>query len=66
MGETNLSGPLKIETIDAITSLTDNSGGTAGDTIVAVPAAYSQADFQSIVASLTAKINAILADFKNV
>ncbi len=40
-------------------SLTDSSGGTAGDTIIAVPAAYSQADFRSIVASLTDRINRI-------
>jgi hypothetical protein len=45
-----------------IVPLTDNSGGTAGNTIVAVPAAYSQADFRAIIASLTAKINALLAE----
>ncbi len=65
MGETNLSGPLKIETVDDITPLTDNSGGTAGDTIAAIGATYNQAEVRNAVASLAAKINAILADFQN-
>lgn len=45
-----------------MTALTNNSGGTAGNTIIAIPAAYSQADFQSIIASLTAKINELIAE----
>lgn len=45
----------------ALVSLTDNSGGTAGDTIVAIGGTYSQAEVRNAVASLTAKINAILA-----
>lgn len=45
-----------------MTALTNNSGGTAGNTVIAVPAAYSQADFRSIIASLTAKINELIAE----
>ena len=41
----------------AITALTDNSGGTASDTIADVPATYNETTMANIVASLTAKIN---------
>lgn len=41
--------------------LTDNSGGTASDTIAAIGAAYDQAEVRNAVASLAAKVNAILA-----
>lgn len=44
----------------AIASLTDSSGGTPGDTIADVPAAYSEATLANQLASLTAKVNAIL------
>lgn len=44
----------------AITSLTDNSGGTPSDTLADVPAAYSEATLANQIASLAAKINAIL------
>lgn len=47
-----------------ITALTDNSGGTAGNTIVAVPASYTQADLADQIASLTAKVNEIIAALK--
>lgn len=40
--------------------LTDNSGGTASNTIADVPAAYTEATLANQIASLTAKINAIL------
>jgi mannose/fructose-specific phosphotransferase system component IIA len=43
-----------------IVSLTDNSGGTPSNTIPDVPAAYAEATFANIVASLTAKINALI------
>lgn len=43
-----------------IALLTDNSGGTAGDTIPAVAGSYVEADLETTIASLTAKINAIL------
>lgn len=45
----------------AITSLTDNSGGTASNTIADVPTTYTEATLANQIASLTAKINAILA-----
>lgn len=44
----------------ATTLLTDNSGGTPSDTIADVPAAYNEATLANQIASLTAKINAIL------
>lgn len=42
-----------------VTALTDNSGGTAADTIAEIGATYSQAEVANAVASLAAKINAI-------
>jgi len=48
----------------AITALTDNSGGTASDTIAAIGATYSQAQVRNAVASLAAKINALQAALK--
>lgn len=44
----------------ATTLLTDNSGGTASDTIVDVPAAYAETTLANQIASLAAKINAII------
>lgn len=45
----------------AITDLTDNSGGTASDTIAAIGATYSQAEVQNAIASLAAKVNELNA-----
>ena len=45
----------------AITDLTDNSGGTAADTIAAIGATYSQAEVQNAIASLAAKVNELNA-----
>mgnify|MGYP003650900795 FL=1 len=45
----------------AVPSLTDNSGGTAADTIAVIGAAYNQAEVRNAIASLTAKINALIA-----
>lgn len=45
----------------AITPLTDNSGGTPGNTIPAVEGTYTEATIETIVASLTAKVNALIA-----
>lgn len=45
-------------------ALTDNSGGTASDTIAAISATPTQAEVQNAIASLAAKINAILAAAK--
>lgn len=52
--------------ITALTALTDSSGGTAGNTIAAVPATYTQATLANQLASQTAKINAIIAALKTV
>ena len=46
--------------VAAIASLTDNSGGTASDTLADVPATYTEATLANQVASLAAKINTIL------
>ena len=43
----------------AITDLTDNSGGTASDTIAAIGATYSQTEVRNAIASLAAKITEI-------
>lgn len=41
------------------TALTDNSGGTAADTIAAIGGTYSQTEVRDAIASLAAKINTI-------
>lgn len=50
--------------VAALTTLTDSSGGTAGATIVDVPASYTEATLANQLASLTAKVNAIIAALK--
>lgn len=45
----------------AIVDLTDNSGGTASDTIAAIGGTYSQTEVRNAVASLAAKIAEINA-----
>lgn len=45
----------------AITSLTDNSGGTASNTIPAQTGAYVEATQETTVASLAGKVNEIIA-----
>lgn len=45
----------------AIASLTDNSGGTANDTLQDVEATYTEATLANNFADLAAKINSILA-----
>lgn len=49
---------------DDLVALTDSSGGTASDTIVDVPAAYTEATLANQIASLTNKINQIIAVLK--
>lgn len=49
----------------AIVSLTDNSGGTANDTLEDVPAAYNEAALANNFADCAAKINAILTALRN-
>jgi hypothetical protein len=46
--------------LDDVSTLTDNSGGTASDTIGIIGATYSQPEVRNAIASLSAKINAIL------
>lgn len=45
----------------AITDLTDNSGGTAADTIAAIGGTYNQAQVANAIASLAAKVNELNA-----
>ena len=45
----------------AVTSLTDNSGGTGTDTIAVIGGTYSQTEVANAIASLADKINEILA-----
>jgi hypothetical protein len=49
----------------AVASLTDNSGGTANDTLEAVGAVYSQSEVRNNFADLAAKLNAILAALRD-
>jgi hypothetical protein len=44
----------------AITPLTDNSGGTASATLAAISGTYTQSEVRNSVASLAAKVNAII------
>lgn len=61
MGATHFSGPVVDRgAADDITDLTDNSTGTAADTIAAIGATYDQDEVRNAVASLAAKINEIL------
>lgn len=45
----------------ALVALTDSSGGTASDTIAAVPGSYTQATLANQFASTTRKINQLVA-----
>jgi len=47
-----------------IAQLTDNSGGTASDTIAAIGSTYNQNEVRNAVASLAAKVNYILGVLK--
>lgn len=44
----------------AVAELTDNSGGTAADTIAAIGGTYSQSEVRNAIASLTSKVNSLL------
>lgn len=44
------------------TLLTDDSGGTASDTIAAIGGSFNQAEVRNAVASLAAKVNALLGN----
>jgi hypothetical protein len=43
-----------------ITELTDSSGGTASDTLAAITGSYVEATVENTVASLAAKVNALI------
>lgn len=45
----------------AVTPLTDSSGGTPGNTIPAVEGTYTEATIETALASLTAKVNLLIA-----
>ena len=45
---------------NGIAELTDSSGGTASDTLAAITGSYVEATIENTVASLAAKINAII------
>lgn len=49
----------------AITSLTDNTGGTADSTLVAISATYVQAEVRNNFADLAAKVNAMLVAMRD-
>jgi len=49
-----------IEAKLTVTKLTDSSGGTAGNTIVDVPATYDEATLADQLATLNAKVNAVI------
>lgn len=48
----------------SITELTDNSGGTAGDTIADVPTSYTEATLANQIASIVAKVNELVRAVK--
>lgn len=48
----------------AITPLTDSSGGTASNTLADVEASYTEATLANAIASLAAKVNALIAQQK--
>lgn len=58
------SNPSTKTEIVALVALTDSSGGTAGNTIADVPGSYTEATLANQLASLTAKVNAIIAALK--
>lgn len=53
--------PKGLSVSTAVTALTDNSGGTASDTLAAITGSYVEATIENTVASLAAKINALIA-----
>lgn len=50
-----------LDGVASLTAFTDNSGGTAADTIAAIGATYDQDEVRNAVASLAAKINSIIS-----
>lgn len=58
---TNLAKVAFEEASGLVVELTDSSGGAASDTIAAIGSTYAQAEVRNAVASLTAKVNYLLA-----
>lgn len=58
---TKVTLQLPLATYADLVDLTDNSGGTAADTIAAIGATYDQAEVRNAVASMAAKINSLNA-----
>ena len=58
----------RLETADAATAgtLTDNSTGTASQTIAAIGASYNQDEVRNAVASLADEINKLIADVASI
>jgi hypothetical protein len=52
---------LPLAEYNTITALTDNSGGTASNTLADVPGTYTEATLANQIASLAAKINELVA-----
>ncbi len=50
--------------IAALVSLTDNTGGTASNTLDDVPGSYTEATLANQLASLAGKVNAVIAALK--
>lgn len=65
----NPSAGLRRETaaagLAAVPNLTDNSGGTANDTVEDVPAAYAEAPLANNFADVAAKVNTVLARLRS-
>ena len=70
MGTTRFSGPVISDNgfiggvtgaLSGVTPLTDNSGGTASNTIAAQSGSYVQATQQNTIATLAAKINEVIS-----
>lgn len=50
--------------IAALVALTDSTGGTPGNTIVDVPASYTEATLANQLSSLAVKLNALITALK--
>lgn len=51
--------------VAALVALTDSTGGTPGNTIADVPAAYTEATLANQLSSLAVKVNAIITALKS-
>lgn len=58
----NINQRFKSANAATAAALTDNSGGTASQTIAAIGASYSQTEVRNAVASLADEINKLVTD----